>query len=161
MIRRIAMTALLALALVGCATYDSVNREAYRDGSYRGNYDGGYYSAPADGYGDYYYDRPEVVFSAYDAGYFGGPYAGFGFGSAWGSGFGYDPWFYHPWYGYRYPYYWHRPWHHHAVSVGIDGRDVQRPMQAAPVRHSFQPDTGSRTGGPRDGGRMRPRHPPR
>jgi len=136
MIRRIATIVLFALALGGCAT-----DPAYRgDGNYRGAYNDGYYSAPADGYGDYYYDRPQVVF---DAGYYGygGPYAGygFGFGSPWVFGFGYDPWFRYPWYGYRYPHHWRRPWPPHpAVAVDMDRRGIQTQVLAAPIRPSGQ-----------------------
>jgi hypothetical protein len=121
MIRRIFLTAAFAFVLGGCAT-DSV----YHDGSYGGHYDGGYYSAPADGYGDYYYDRPQVVVDGYPD-YFYGPYAGYGFGYA-SWGFGYNPWFYRPWWVYGYhPWWgdhdhdgddWWRHHHHHWSGQG-------------------------------------------
>jgi len=86
---RIAALAVLAIALGGCATYGPGYTNA--DGSYAGPYNGGYYSAPAEGYGDYYYDRPQLVYPDY----YYGPFYGFGFGyGAWG--FGYNPWFYGP-----------------------------------------------------------------
>ncbi len=103
----------LAVALNGCATYDSGYRSVHADGNYRGNYDGGYYAAASEGSGDYYYDRPEVEFNDFYGGY-GYPYAGFGYGVGYfpgqfGFGFGYSPWFYQPWYGYGYPrHHWHR-----------------------------------------------------
>ena len=171
MIRRIALTTAFVLALGGCATYDSANHAAYRDGGYGGNYDGGYYSAPADGYGDYYYDRPEVVVD-YGAG-FGGPYASYGFGFGYAPwGFGYDPWFYRPWWGDgdgdADDWHHHRPGHrpgpnHHALPVGIDRRVDERRMFAAPIRQSNQdrapPDMGRRADGGRDREeRTRPPH---
>ncbi len=139
MIRRIVLAA-LAIALGGCATTDPGYRQAHRDGSYRGAYDGGYYAESSDGYGDYYYDRPQLIVNEYYGGY-GYPYGGFGFGSPWqfgyGSRFGYDPWFRDPWFGYG----WYRPWprhHHHppgrvgvAAAIGSNRRDVQ--AQAGPV----------------------------
>lgn len=102
MIRRLAIPAALALALGACATYDSgySNRSGYysSDGYYRGsgyddgNYDAysgdGYYSPGSDGYGDYYYDRPQVIYNDSYSSYYGGPYYGNGYG--YGSyGFGY------------------------------------------------------------------------
>ncbi len=144
MIRRIVVAA-FALALGGCAIYDSNYRPASADGSYRGNYDGGFYAAPAGGYGDYYYDRPEVVVNEFYGGY-GYPYTGFGYGFGYfpgrfGFGVGYDPWYYRPWYGYGDPYGWHRRWpHHHAVptntrvtAVGVGQmHGVQMQSVAAP-----------------------------
>ena len=58
------------LAGSGCATYQA----GYADGSYTGAYDGGFYASARSGYGDYYYDRPQVVYEDY------GSYSGFGFG---------------------------------------------------------------------------------
>ena len=80
MICRIAILAAFALAASGCATYDDAYNQGYRTG--------GTYYAAANGYGDYYYDRPEVVFNDYGPGGYGG----------YGYGFGYDPWFYNQWY---------------------------------------------------------------
>jgi len=167
MIRRIAMTAAFALALGGCAT-DS----AHRDGSYGGNYDGGYYSAPSDGYGDYYYDRPEVVID-YGAGYFGGPYVGygFGFGPPWAFGFGYNPWFYRPWWGDGdgdaddWHHRWHKPGpHHHADPVDLSRHNVQVQTSMAPRQQPdrLPPPNGRQGTGQRDGGRhQQPTRPPR
>jgi hypothetical protein len=117
MIRRLAIASICALALGGCATYDSGYRQGYADGNDRGSYNDGYYVAPENGYGDYYYDRPQVVADEYwDYGY---PYSGFGYGFGYfpgNFGFGFNSGFgYSPWYGYGYPYYWYRPGprHHH------------------------------------------------
>ena len=109
------LIATLALALGACATNDTAYRHG--DGSYSGAYDGGYYAAAENGYGDYYYDRPQI---AYDD-YYGCGGFGYGFGSpGWGFGarFGYDPWFYGPcgynaWYGFGYPWGWYQPWPRH------------------------------------------------
>ena len=118
--RRLVIAAALAFALGACASNDTAYRHG--DGSYRGAYNDGYYAAAENGYGDYYYDRPQVV---YDDGYVCNG-SGYGFGSpGWGFGarFGYDPWFdgpcgYSAWSGsgyFGYPYYGYRPWprHHH------------------------------------------------
>jgi hypothetical protein len=124
--RRTAALAVLAIALGGCATYGP---GYYADGTYAGPYNGGYYSAPAAGYGDYYYDYPQVSYQYPD--YYYGPYGGFGYGYSPWWGFGYNPWFFgacrgdcdgdrDDW--------WHHHHHHwtgqeawqHAVSTGHD-----------------------------------------
>ncbi|HEV2608202.1 MAG TPA: hypothetical protein VGT79_09480 [Xanthomonadaceae bacterium] len=121
--RRTVALALLALALGGCATYGP--GYTYADGSYAGPYNGGYYAAPANGSGDYYYDYPQVTYNGYPD-YYYGPYGGYGYGYSPWWGFGYDPWFFgscrgdcdgdrddwhhHHWSG-------QRPWPH-AVSGG-------------------------------------------
>ncbi len=106
MIRSTACATLIALSLAvtGCATTAPAG---YADGSYAGPYDGGYYAAAHNGYGDYYYDRPEVVYDDY------GFYPGFGFGFGYGYGpwgFGYNPWYYRPGWG---PWWGWGGWHHH------------------------------------------------
>lgn len=118
MIRRLAVASIAMLALASCASYDSSYRHGYGDGSYRGSYNDGYYAAPENGYGDYYYDRPQVVVDDYFG--YGYPYSGFGYGFGYSSGgfgsnwpFSYDPWSYNRWYGYGYPYGWYRPQPHH------------------------------------------------
>jgi hypothetical protein len=104
MIRRLAIASIVALVLGGCATYDSGYRHGYGDGSYRGDYNDGYYAAAENGYGDYYYDRPQIVWNEpYGYGY---PWSGFGYGFS--LRYGYDPW-----YGYGYPYGGYRPWPRH------------------------------------------------
>jgi hypothetical protein len=102
---RFAILSVLAFALAGsgCATY----QPGYADGSYTGAYNDGYYASAQNGYGDYYYDRPQVVYDDY------GFYSGFGFGYGYGPwGFGYNPWFYRPWWGYN-PWCGWGGWHHH------------------------------------------------
>lgn len=150
MIRRIGIAAIFLLALGGCASYDP-GAYGHRDGSYRGGYNDGYYAVAADGYGDYYYDRPEVVVNDfgtgyYGAGYYGYPYFGFGYGPR--SRFGYDPWFYNPWYGYGYSQAWYRPWpHNHRRGNDHDADDMpggrlstgmnpQQRFSAAPANES-------------------------
>jgi hypothetical protein len=117
--RRFLIASMLALALGACASNDSAYRHG--DGSYRGAYNDGYYAAAENGYGDYYYDRPQVVYDGYYG--YGCGALGYGFGApGWGFGarFGYDPGFYGPcgynaWYGFGYPWGWYQPWprHHH------------------------------------------------
>jgi hypothetical protein len=110
MIRRLAIASICALALGSCASYDSGYRHGYADGNYRGSYNDGYYAAAENGYGDYYYDRPQVVMDEYGSFGYGFGYSPGYYGFGFGSGFGYNPW-----YGYGYPYYWYQPWprHHH------------------------------------------------
>lgn len=99
MIRKLALAALAAAALGGCAT----------DYAYRG------------GAGDYYYGQPSVQY--YDYGY-GAPYGSlYGYPGGWNLGIGYGyggygygfPYYggYYPYYPYYPPYYWYRPPHHH------------------------------------------------
>jgi hypothetical protein len=121
----------LVLALAACAT----NNSAYRhgDGSYRGAYNDGYYAAAENGYGDYYYDRPQIVYDDYSGYGYGCGAFGYSFGSpGWGFGarLGYDPWFYGPcgynaWYGFGYPWGWYQPWprHHHHHDNDHDADD--------------------------------------
>lgn len=99
MIRHLALATLAAVALGGCAT----------DYAYRGGAGG-----------DYYYGQPSVQY--YDYGY-GAPYGSlYGYPGGWsfGLGYGYGGYGYgYPYYGGGYypypywPYYWHRPHHHH------------------------------------------------
>ncbi len=159
LMRRIVIAALFALALDGCATNDTGYRHSYADGSYRGRYDDGYYAASADGYGDYYYDRPQVVINDYSSGFYGGYGYGFGFYPGrfgFGARFGYDPWLYNPWYGYGYPYGWYRPWprHHQVVPLRGDAMAThagdRQGVQLQSVRGSVnnsgrRVDDGSRT----------------
>jgi len=146
MIRRIVLIAAFALALGGCATYDTGYSQGYRDAAH-GAYSGGYY-APPPGQGqdnDPNYDpndyggRPQVVANGYDDGYFDGQYPGYGYAYVYGEpgpwgydfwpGFGYDPWFYGPWIGFGWyggPWHGHHgpPWHH----FGADQRHEQAHM---------------------------------
>ena len=121
------MTAALTLVLAGCATVPS----GYSDGAYTGSYNGGYYAAAHDGQGDYYYDRPEVVYDDYS-----GFSPGFGFGyAAFGWGWGFDPWFYRPWWGHRrwcdrdhdHDHDHHGPWPHAVAAHSM-------PVHAMPAR---------------------------
>lgn len=180
MIRRLAIPAALALALGACATYDSAyydrgHNDGYlgsyysSDGSYRGNgyddgnygsYDGdGYYSPGADGYGDYYYDRPQVSYYDYGSafGYGYGSY-GFGYGQSYfpndwfglqfGSGYygGYPYGFYNPWY----PGYYYGNHHHHDRDDDRDRGDGVGPPRNGDARREAQRliDEGGIPGGP-------------
>ena len=159
---RVLLAAGCALMLGACATSDTAYRHG--DGSYRGPYDGGYYAAAHNGYGDYYYDRPQIV---YDEGYACNGF-GYGFGPpgwSFGAGFGYDPWFGgscfgSAGYGFGYPYYWYRPWprhHHHgppdsghaALTIGDFGATER---SADETRHAV---------GSRQRSAMRPQREPR
>ncbi len=132
MIRRLAIASITALALGSCASYDSSYRHGYADGIDRGSYNDGYYAAVENGYGDYYYDRSQIVWNAYGGYGYRCPGFGYGFGyfpGSYGYGFGSrydcDPWNYSPWYGYGYPWGWYRPWprHHHHNDNDHDADD--------------------------------------
>lgn len=112
MIRPFVIASIVALALSACATSGS---------GYRQGYNGGYYAAAGNGYGDYYYDRPQVVVDDYFG--YGYPYSGFGYGFNYFPGsFGFG---YYPWHGYGYPYGWYQPWprHHHHNDNDHDADD--------------------------------------
>lgn len=130
MIRRLAIAAALALTLGACASYPSgYGRDGYShadgDGYYGGSYytgngysrDGsssdGYYAAGADGYGDYYYNDPQVILDdryGYGYGGYGDPFYGFGYGSFPYNGFGVQLGFGPGYYG-GYPYGYYNPWY--------------------------------------------------
>ncbi|HEY2344845.1 MAG TPA: hypothetical protein VGH80_03055 [Xanthomonadaceae bacterium] len=124
---------LLAFALAGCATTDPGDR----GGDHAVAYAGGYYVAPQDGRGDYYYGQPRIEYA--DDPWYGGGYASFGFGfSPWG--FGYGPWFGPPpWWGWHH-HGWHHPWV--AGPPGSHGPVAPGPHpHPAPIRaphHGFQ-----------------------
>lgn len=99
--------AALALLLAGCATYDGGyyrERHVYRDGSYYERYD--------DGYGDYYYGRPDYgPRTSIWLGY-GDPYWFGGYSYWYGPGWGYYRYPYPSWrYGHSWPYYPRWPSH--------------------------------------------------
>jgi|HubBroStandDraft_1064217.scaffolds.fasta_scaffold359669_1 hypothetical protein len=112
MIRTI-VTATLAVALAGCATYPAGPTPGYADGNYNGPYNGGYYSPAQAGNGDYYYDQsPLLVGGTPD--YFGEPWPGFGWGYA-GWGFG-------PWWGYGPGWCCHRQRHWAYAPAALGAR---------------------------------------
>ena len=144
MIRRLAILAALALMLGACATYNSGYAErGGRDGYYNSDaYSSGdgYYAAGHDGYGDYYYDNPQVVidehYGSYGGGYSDYGYSPFGFGYGWGypyNGFGLQFGFGPGWYG-GYPYGYYAPWygwgdyrhHHRRDNDGDNDADDRR-----------------------------------
>ena len=119
MIRRLAISTALASMLGACASTNS-----------------GYYTPSHDGYGDYYYDNPQVIVDEHVAPYWDSPYwggyYGFGYGlgyfpgDCFGFQYGYAPGFcgstYDPWlYGgyYRHHHHGHGP--HDNAFVRNDG----------------------------------------
>lgn len=138
---RILILLAAAFALAGCATYDS----AYygRAPIYR---DGGYYYPQYDGYGDYYYGRPETIVREY--GYGGWPYYGHGYGY-YGGGYryGYDPW---GWGGWGWPYHRRHPPRHPPPA-----QEPHPPMSQPlpPRRGAAPPPSMTRPGQPRTGHR--------
>ncbi|MBS7457133.1 hypothetical protein [Coralloluteibacterium stylophorae] len=139
-----------ALLLGGCATYHSSDY-GYRRAVYS---DGSYYYPEADGYGDYYYDRPRTIVREYGHGW-GAPYGAWGawgpsYGLSWsnyrgwGGGLGYGyyggwPRYWGPgygWYdhGYRYR---HRPYDRDRHDR--DDRDRDRPSRPRPGTVVGQP----------------------
>lgn len=135
MLLRSAIAAAWVLALGACA---STGTTSYRhaDGDYQGAYDGAYYAPAHDGYGDYYYDRPQIV----DDGGYGCGAFGYGFGApgwSFGMGYGYDPWLDSPcgfgaWYGMGYPWGWYRPWPRHRHHGGPPNGWVERGWNTLP-----------------------------
>jgi len=127
-----------ALLLAGCATTDGT----------RGAYDDGHYVAAHDGFGDYYYDQPQIV-ASYDPWYHGYGFGWYGAGyGPWGFG-GWGPWFYGP------PWYWHH--HHHswyATGVAAAG-PAYRP---APNRQQQARRIGEPSGNRHESGIRAPRH---
>lgn len=134
---RLALSVAFALMLGGCASYDS-------------NYAGGYYAPGHDGYGDYYYDNPQVIVDEYYAPYWGWggyfPYDGFGFqpgfGSGWYGGYPYgyyDPWSFYGWYDYRYQ-------HRHGNDGDKDADDA--PGTASIGQHSAMTATNPQSTSP-------------
>jgi hypothetical protein len=113
MIHRLAITAALASILGACATTNP-----------------GYYAPGHDGYGDYYYDNPQVIVDEHYAPYWGG-YYGFGYGlgyfpgDCFGFQYGYAPGFcggyYDPWW---YGGYYHYRRHHHDHDHDSDDHAV-------------------------------------
>lgn len=147
---RILILLAAAFALAGCATYDS----AYygRAPIYR---DGGYYYPQYDGYGDYYYGRPETIVREY--GYGGWPYYGHGYGY-YGGGYryGYDPW---GWGGWGWPY--HRRHSHRHPPPAQPPREppteripkppmppIQQPLEPGERRPWTRPGRWEPRGGP-------------
>ena len=133
MIRRFAIPTTLALLLGACASYDS-----------------GYYAPGHAGYGDYYYDNPQVIVDEhypYWGGYYGfgffGPGYGLGYfpGDCFGFPYGYAPGFcdgfYDPWW---YVGYYHR--HHHGHNH--DPRD--NVLAGADVMHHVAAQFSDRNG---------------
>ena len=119
MIRRLAIPAAFALTLGACATYDSgyadrAGRDGYSSSDAYSSGDG-YYAAGHDGYGDYYYDNPQLIvdqhygsswggyynfgYPSYGYDYGGGYFPYNGFGPGWSGGYPYG--YYAPWYGYQ------------------------------------------------------------
>ena len=134
MSRQLAIASILALALGGCATYDSGYRHRYADANDRGAYNDGYYEATEYGYADYSYGRPQFAWDRYSG--YGYPCSGFGYnfgyfpgrdGFGFGSQFGYDPWICNTWYGYGYPYGWYRPWPRHRHHDHDNDHDADDP----------------------------------
>jgi hypothetical protein len=127
MIRRLAISTALASMLGACATTHS-----------------GYYTPGHDGYGDYYYDNPQVIVDEHYAPYWDGPYWGgyygfgyglgyfpgdcFGFQYGYASGFCgyYDPWLYGGYYRHHHHGHGHDP--HDNAFARNDGtrREVQQ-----------------------------------
>ncbi len=134
---RIVAIALGAALLAGCAT-----TETHGGGQAANAAGDGYYVAAHDGYGDYWYNDPQVM-ANYGQWGFGYGYGWYGPGfSPWG--FGYSPWFYGPpW------WYWHHHHHHdghvadvvaaapgfHRNAAQQHDRPSQRAPDPAPPRH--------------------------
>ena len=128
MIRQLAIPAAFALMLGACASYDSGYNRGYSSGT-------GYYVPGNEGYGDYYYDNPQVIvddrYRPYWDGYGGySPYNGFGFQFGFGPGWygGYPYGYSEPWYGYR-----HHHHHRRDHDGDNDGDDRPRIGSAAPI----------------------------
>jgi hypothetical protein len=123
MIHRLAIPTTIALLLGACASYYS-----------------GYYAPGHAGYGDYYYDNPQIIVDEYCGGgpYWGGyydygyPSYGFGYGlgyfpgDCFGSQFGYGPGFYGGYYPWWYGGYYRRHHHDHDHDRDDQGRTVAR-----------------------------------